>query len=35
VWHYLHYDEDKKQEIYARARGKMGEIGKESHGHNT
>ena len=29
IWHYLKYDDNKKQEIYARARGKMGEIGKE------
>ena len=29
VWHYLKYDDERKQEIYARARGKMGEIGKE------
>jgi len=30
VWHYLHYDDDKKQEMYARARGKIGEIKAES-----
>ena len=28
IWHYIRYTDEQKQEIYAKARGKIGEIGK-------